>query len=332
MNEIQSDTQLIDNFGRTINYLRLSVTDRCNLRCVYCMAENMQFLPKAKLLSFEEITLICRAMSELGVRKIRLTGGEPLVRNDIVNLATHIAELDGIEELAITTNGARLKQLAKPLFQSGVDRLNISLDTLDSNEFTAITRTGKLSEVLDGISAAKDAGFRNIKLNAVILKGQNDEQVLKLLEFIIINQLDVSFIEEMPLGEIDSHDRENTFFSSAEVKQIIQSQHQLLPSTANTGGPSKYFSIPGHAGFISPLSSNFCSSCNRIRITAEGQLLLCLGNENPVDLRAVVRRSPGQHEVLKRILIDAIKLKPKSHNFGSDQHEHIVRFMNMTGG
>lgn len=332
---MQDDTQLIDSFGRKISYLRLSVTDRCNFRCVYCMAEDMQFLPKARLLCFEEIVQISQVMSELGVRKIRLTGGEPLVRNDIVTLAARIAELDGIHDLAITTNGARLKQLAKPLFQSGVGRLNISLDTLDSDGFTAITRTGKLKDVLDGISAAKDAGFSNIKLNSVVLKGQNDEQVLKLLDFVLLNELDISFIEEMPLGSIDSHNRESTFFSSNDVKQLIQTKHQLLPTTENTGGPSKYFAIPGHnskIGFISPLSDNFCSSCNRVRITAEGQLLLCLGNEAPVDLRKIVRRYPGQPEVLKQKLIEAIKQKPKSHHFGSTQHEQVVRFMNMTGG
>lgn len=333
--ESTCENQLVDTFGRKINYLRLSVTDRCNFRCVYCMAEDMKFLPKSRLLSFEEIVQICSAMSDLGVRKIRLTGGEPLVRNDIVDLTTKIAGLKGVRELVITTNGSRLRQLAKPLYGSGVKRLNISLDTLDPANFQVITRTGRLSDVLNGIQAAQDAGFQNIKLNAVILKGQNEDQIPELLNYALSEGLDISFIEEMPLGVIDSHKRENSFFSSEEVKQAIQETHQLIPSTTTTGGPSKYFTIPGfqsRIGFISPLSNNFCAACNRIRMTAEGQLLLCLGNEAPVDLKAIVRAFPNQAEMLKQKLLEAIKQKPKSHHFGSNQHEHIIRFMNMTGG
>ncbi len=326
---------LIDGCGREINYLRLSVTDRCNFRCVYCMAEKMQFLPKQRLLSFEEIVQVCAVMSQLGVKKIRLTGGEPLVRQDIVKLTQSLARLEGIETLAITTNGSRLQSLAKPLLQAGVKRLNISLDTLDAESFSRMTRTGKLNNVLAGICAAQDAGFEHIKLNAVVLKGQNEDQVCQLLDYVLDKLLDISFIEEMPLGSIDSHNRTDSFCSSRDVKALIERRHSLLPMTLTTGGPSKYFSIAGKSsriGFISPLSNNFCASCNRIRLTAEGQLLLCLGNEKPVDLKAVIRRHPGQTEVLKQTLLEAIKYKPRQHHFGSKSHEHIVRFMNMTGG
>ncbi|WP_417446385.1 GTP 3',8-cyclase MoaA [Kangiella sp.] len=332
---MSEQTKLIDPFGRQITYLRLSVTDRCNFRCVYCMAEDMTFLPKQRLLCYEELTQISQAFTELGVNKIRLTGGEPLVRHDIIKLTSSLGKLDGLNNLAITTNGSMLTKLAKPLYQSGVRSLNISLDTLDEEQFHSVTRTGTLSKVLDGIQAAKDAGFEKIKLNAVIMKGQNDQQIPALLDYVLDNELDISFIEEMPLGHISSHDRAKTFCSSEDVKAIIKEHYELLPSTLNTGGPSRYFSIQGHRsniGFISPHSNNFCGSCNRIRLTAEGQLLLCLGNEDSLDLRAIVRRYPNQTELLKERIIGAIKHKPKEHHFSNDGDVQILRFMNMTGG
>ena len=325
----------IDGCGREINYLRLSVTDRCNFRCVYCMAEDMQFLPKQRLLTFEEIVRICSVMSDLGVTKIRLTGGEPLVRHDIVNLATALSRLDGIKKLAITTNGSRLQQLAHPLYNAGVRYLNISLDTLDAGRFRSITRTGSLRSVLDGIKAAQFAGFEHIKLNAVIMRGQNDHEVPALLDFVLRHQLDISFIEEMLLGAISSHDRSESYCSSSEVKKIIQQSHDLVPSVLQTGGPSRYFSIPGYAsrvGFISPLSGNFCAGCNRVRLTAEGRLLLCLGNEQSVDLKALIRGNSDQPELLRETLIKAVRHKPARHHFDTGSSEHIVRFMSMTGG
>ena len=325
----------VDGFGREINYLRLSVTDRCNFRCTYCMAEDMQFLPKQRLLSFEEFVQIGRVMSDLGVSKIRLTGGEPLVRQDIVDLARELSHIDGVDKLAITTNGSRLDTLAKPLFEAGVHYLNISLDTLNADQFRRITRTGELDAVLAGIKSAQAAGFEHIKLNAVILKGQNDSEISDLLNFALDQTLDISFIEEMPLGQIDSHQRVDSFFSSDDVKETISQKHQLIPSMASTGGPSKYFTIPGYSsriGFISPLSNNFCASCNRVRLTAEGKLLLCLGNESAVDLKAIVRRYPGQASKLKEELLKAIKRKPEKHHFDPAAQDHIVRFMNMTGG
>lgn len=328
-------TQLVDPFGRQITYLRLSVTDRCNFRCVYCMAEDMTFLPKQRLLCYEELVQIGRVFTELGVNKIRLTGGEPLVRQDIIKLTSGLGQLDGLNNLAITTNGSMLTKLAQPLFDSGVRSLNISLDTLDDQQFHSVTRTGKLSKVLDGIKAAQDAGFTKIKLNAVIMKGQNDHQIPALLDYVLDNQLDISFIEEMPLGHISSHDRAKTFCSSDDVKAIIRQHYELIPSTLNTGGPSRYSTIKGfnsNIGFISPHSNNFCGSCNRIRLTAEGKLLLCLGNEDSLDLRAIVRRYPNQPEILKERIIEAIKLKPKEHHFNHDGDVQILRFMNMTGG
>lgn len=327
--------KLVDPFGREITYLRMSVTDRCNFRCVYCMAEDMTFLPKQKLLCYEELVQIGQVFSELGVNKIRLTGGEPLVRSDIINLTSGLARINGLDNLAITTNGSLLHKLARPLYRSGVRSLNISLDTLDEKQFSSVTRTGKLSKVLQGIEAAKSAGFEKIKINAVIMKGQNDYQVPELLDFILEHELDISFIEEMPLGNISSHDRAETFCSSDDVKEIIQQRFELIPSTVNTGGPSKYFTIAGSdskIGFISPHSNNFCGSCNRIRLTAEGRLLLCLGNEDSLDLRAIVRRYPNQPEVLKEQIIKAIKNKPKEHRFSNDGDVYILRFMNMTGG
>lgn len=332
---MDENNTLVDPFGRQITYLRMSVTDRCNFRCVYCMAEDMQFLPKQKLLCYEELIDISRALTEQGIKKIRLTGGEPLVRSDIIKLTKGLSELEGLEKLAITTNGACLDKLAKPLYNSGVRDLNISLDTLDPAQFKQVTRTGKLAKVLDGISAAQDAGFEHIKLNAVILKGQNDHQIPELIDFVLGNQLDISFIEEMPLGHISSHNRAETFFSSDEVREVIQQQHSLIANTLNTGGPSKYYNIPGYdnrIGFISPHSNNFCASCNRIRITAEGKLLLCLGNEDSLDLRDLVRRYPNQAGILKQKISQAILNKPKEHHFDTNGDTYILRFMNMTGG
>ncbi len=333
---LTSDNQtLIDPFGRRITYLRMSVTDRCNFRCTYCMAEKMTFLPKQRLLCYEELVQIGQVFTELGVNKIRLTGGEPLVRSDIVKLTSGLSALNGLNQLAITTNGALLDKLAKPLHDSGVHSLNISFDTLDVEQFEKITRTGKLQKVLNGISAAKDAGFESIKLNAVVLKGQNDQQIPRLIDFVLEQGLDISFIEEMPLGHISSHNRADTFCSSDEVRSIIEQNYQLVPSPTTTGGPSRYYRIPdakSKIGFISPHSNNFCGSCNRVRLTAEGRLLLCLGNEDSLDLREVIRRYPGEPEVLKEKIIDAIKLKPERHEFSRDGEVHILRFMNMTGG
>lgn len=331
---------LVDGFGREITYLRLSVTDRCDFRCVYCMAEDMQFLPRAEVLGLEELAAVAEAFVALGVKKIRLTGGEPLVRAGLVDLVERLAGLPGLEELTLTTNGARLAQFAAPLKAAGLDRINVSLDSLQPERFRELTRTGQLPDVLAGIAAAQAAGFHaagggRLKLNTVILRGRNDDEVLDLVHFARREGLDLAFIEEMPLGAIDEHDRARSFVSSAELLAHIQRGFPLLPSVENSGGPARYYRMadsPIRIGVISPHSHNFCSSCNRVRVTASGRLLLCLGNEHSADLRAVLRTHPGDSERLCTAILAALPLKPDRHHFNLDEAPQIVRFMNMTGG
>ena len=331
---VSPQATLIDPFGRSINYLRLSVTDRCNLRCTYCMAEEMTFLPKQQILSLEELRDAATAFVELGVRKIRLTGGEPLIRRDILKLVSSLAALPGLDELTMTTNGVLLPTMAQPLKEAGIARLNISIDSLKADRFKQLTRVGELDQVLQGVRAAKAAGFAKIKLNAVILAGFNDDEVLDLTRFAVDNGLDISFIEEMPLGEISSHRRRDTQITSWHIREQLAAEYQLLDSTETTGGPSRYVQVANSdskIGFISPISNNFCDSCNRVRMTAEGRLLLCLGNEHSLDLRDILRTWPGDSERLKRHIIQAIGDKPERHYFDPEQVD-IVRFMNMTGG
>ena len=327
--------QLIDPFGRHITYVRLSVTDRCDFRCVYCMDEEMTFLPRQQVLSLEEIHQVARALTEMGVTKIRLTGGEPLVRKEVLSLFERMGSLPGLNDFCVTTNGSQLVRYAQALRAAGVNRINISLDTLHAPLFKELTRTGRLEQVLEGIEAARTAGFERIKLNAVILKGRNDHEVIDLVNFARERGLDISFIEEMPLGQISEHDREATYCSSDDVRAMIQQVYPLMPSSLTTGGPSRYWKMADSGtkiGFISPHSHNFCGECNRIRITVEGKLLLCLGNENAVDLKAVMRRYPGDLERLKHTIREAITHKPEKHHFTTDGSVQIVRFMNTTGG
>ncbi|WP_280553051.1 GTP 3',8-cyclase MoaA [Halomonas sp. 25-S5] len=327
--------ELIDDFGRRVRYVRISVTDRCDFRCVYCMSEEMTFLPRAQVLTLEELAMVARAFTEMGVEKVRLTGGEPLVRRDIDRLVGDIGALPGLKDFAMTTNGASLPKFAARLREGGLKRLNISLDSLDPERFRHLTRTGDLHKVIDGIRAARDAGFERIKLNAVILKGRNDDEVLDLVDFARDEGLDISFIEEMPLGDVSDHSRAETFCSSDEVQARIEARHELIPTTESTLGPSRYFMMPdsdSRVGFISPHSHNFCDTCNRVRVTVEGRLLLCLGNEHSVDLRAVLRRYPGDIEALKQAIVRAMPLKPERHHFTTDGDVQVVRFMNMTGG
>jgi len=326
---------LVDRFGRTVDYLRISITDRCDFRCVYCMSEEMTFLPRAQILTLEEIEFIARAFAELGVKKIRITGGEPLVRRGALNLFQQLGEIDSLNELVLTSNGSKLNEMASPLKQAGVKRINISLDTLDEKKFKEITRTGDLNTVLQGIKAASQAGFERIKLNAVILKNRNHLEVVNLVQFAIDNGCDISFIEEMPLGVIESHDRAEVYYSSDEIKSDLEKVFKLDAVSDNTGGPSVYHQVDGtntRVGFISPHSSNFCSTCNRVRLTAEGQLLLCLGNEHSVDLKRVVRANPGNMAKLKRAIIDAMKIKPEKHEFDLEEQPIILRHMSATGG
>lgn len=328
--------QLVDKFNRVVDYVRISVTDRCDFRCVYCMAEDMVFAPRSEILSLEEITLIAQAFVELGVSNIRLTGGEPLVRKGITQLVENIAALPGLKQLNMTSNGSQLPHLATPLKQAGLSRLNISLDSLKPDRFKQLTRTGDLQTVLDGIMQAKSAGFTDIKINCVVLKGRNDDEILDLIAFIRQHQLGISFIEEMPLGHIDEHDRALTFMSSADIRDIITQQYELESCDEHTGGPSRYWQFAdGHTsriGFISPHSHNFCGSCNRVRVTAQGRLLLCLGNEHSIDLKSVVRKYPGELEPVKQAIREGMDLKPERHHFDLAQDVQILRFMSNTGG
>ena len=322
---------LIDPFARQIRYVRLSVTDRCDFRCVYCMAENMTFLPRDRLLTLEEIARLGRVFASLGVQTFRLTGGEPLVRR---NLAWLVEQLSQHSEVVMTSNGARLSQFAAPLKNAGLSRINISLDSLDPVQFRQITRTGDLVDVLRGIDAAQQVGF-NIKLNMVVMKGRNDAQILPIVAFAAQRGLDVSFIEEMPLGQITEHSRLLSFMPSAEIEQLIRQHYGLEATDYQTQGPSRYLQLQGsrtRIGFISPHSHNFCADCNRVRVTSEGRLLLCLGNEQGVDLLPLLRDQASDAEITAKIQT-ALHQKPERHQFDlSETEPQIVRFMNMTGG
>ena len=326
---------LIDNFGRTVDYLRISVTDRCDFRCVYCMDERMQFMPRARLLTLEELATISQAFIELGVKKIRITGGEPLIRKNIIKLFRNIGQMECLGELVLTTNGSQLTKLAHELKDAGVKRINISLDSLDPDKFRRITRVGDLGTVIQGIQAALDAGFDKIKLNTVILKNRNDDEIIDLVKFAIDHCIDISFIEEMPLGVIGDHDRAEVYYSSDQIRDDLEKNFTLLPTTETTGGPSKYFKVADtttRVGFISPHSHNFCEQCNRVRLTCEGRLLLCLGQEHAVDLRHVIRSHPGNMDKLKDAIRDSMKIKPKGHDFNLEAKPIILRHMSVTGG
>jgi cyclic pyranopterin phosphate synthase len=330
-------TSLIDKFNRRVDYVRLSVTDRCDFRCVYCMAEEMTFAPKSDVLTLEELFQVGRAFTELGVKKIRLTGGEPLIRNDVMSLVERLGQLSKLEELVITSNGSQLQRLAPALKAAGVKRLNISLDTLQPRKFRNLTRHGNLEQVIAGIDAAQAAGFEGTKINAVVLKGRNEDEVLDLVDFVRQRHIDLSFIEEMPLGLIDEHDRALSFCSSDDLRTKIESRYPLtsLGDPSGAAGPSRFFSMsdsPSKIGFISPHSNNFCHLCNRVRVTAEGRLLLCLGNEHSVDLRAVLRQQNYTLDLLKQTIVAAMEIKPEKHHFDHSSPVEILRFMNTTGG
>ncbi len=329
------NSQLVDPFGRRITYLRLSVTDRCDFRCTYCMSEDMVFAPREQILSLEELYAVADAFIGLGVKRIRITGGEPLVRKNLLSLLTRLGERPELEDLAITSNGSQLVELAPQLRAAGVKRLNISLDSLRRERFAALTRRDKLDQVLAGIDAARAAGFARIKLNSVVQKGRNDDEVLDLVEYAMDRDLDISFIEEMPLGSISSHQREQTFCSSDEVRQRIEQRHPLMRSGTVTGGPSRYWQVVGsdtRVGFISPHSHNFCGDCNRVRVTAEGKLVLCLGHDGALDLKRLMRAHPGDSSRLREALQQALQLKPERHHFDAREQVQVVRFMSMTGG
>ena len=326
---------LVDGLGRSIDYLRLSVTDRCDFRCVYCMAKTMTFLPRQQVLSLEELERLAALFVGQGVRKIRLTGGEPLIRPGIVGLCRNIAALPGLRELVMTSNGSQLARLARPLVEAGVKRMNISLDSLDPERFRVITRNGDLRQVLDGIDAASGAGFERVKLNCVVMKGRNFDEVPGLVRYAIERGIDISFIEEMPLGDV-GRSRGETFCASDEVRAVIARESELLDSAETSGGPARYVRLVRHPrtriGFISPNSHNFCGSCNRVRVTVEGRLLLCLGQEDSVDLRGLLRASPLDDGPVVEALVGALKGKPLRHEFTGAGEVQVVRFMSVSGG
>ena len=326
---------LIDQFGRTVNYIRLSITDRCDFRCVYCMSENMTFLPRNEVLSLEESARLVKIFVNLGVSKVRITGGEPLVRKNALWLFETIGKYGGLSELVLTTNGSQLEKQAQALKNAGVKRINISLDSLNAERFKKITRIGDLNQVLRGIQAAKNVGFDNIKLNTVLMRGINDDETSALVQFAIDQKIDISFIEEMPLGEVD-HTRASTFCSNIETLQLLKSEYPLIASTHNSGGPARYYNIEKtqtKIGFISPHSHNFCESCNRVRITCKGELYLCLGQEDQIDLMPLLRNNPHDDKPIIEAILNSMKIKPKGHDFDLRRAEPaVIRFMSHTGG
>ena len=330
---------MIDPFGRHISYLRVSVTDRCDFRCVYCMAEEMTFLPRRELLTLEELDRVCSAFVRLGVRKLRLTGGEPLVRRDIMTLFRALGRhLDGgaLDELTLTTNGSQLARHAEELRQCGVRRVNVSLDTLDSTKFTEITRRGRLEQVLAGLDAAKRVGL-NVKINTVALRGINEDELDDLVAWCGDRGFDLVLIEVMPMGDIGGENRLEQYLPLSLVRARLQRRWTLDDSDYRTGGPARYTTVRetgGRLGFITPLTHNFCESCNRVRLTCTGTLFMCLGQEDAADLRAPLRQSESD-EPLERAIREAIDRKPKGHDFVIDrrhQRPAIARHMSVTGG
>lgn len=332
----QGKSRLIDRYGRKIDYVRISVTDRCDLRCQYCMSEKMQFVPRSQLLTLEELQFIATTFVGLGVNKIRITGGEPLVRRNVMSLFEALGKLDGLNDLTLTTNGTQLTKYAPRLKNAGVTRINISLDTLNPDLFSSITRVGDINRTLAGVDSAIQNNFGRVKINSVILKNRNHHEVVDLLRFAIARDIDISYIENMPLGITGEHNHKDSYFSSNEILSVLQQEYELIPTTEQTAGPARYFRLPDHpdtrVGFISPHSHNFCDTCNRVRLTAEGRLLLCLGQEHSLDLRQVVRSNPADTDVLEEAIIRSMDIKPKGHEFDIQSNEVLLRHMNMTGG
>jgi len=330
---------MIDPFGRHISYLRVSVTDRCDFRCVYCMAEDMTFLPKAEILTLEELDRLCGAFVRLGVKKLRLTGGEPLVRKNIMflfrALSRHL-ESGALQELTLTTNGSQLAKYARELRDCGVKRVNVSVDTLDPQKFTAITRWGKLDKVREGLAAAKDAGL-GIKINAVALKGVNEDEIDDLIAWCGREGFDLTLIEVMPMGDIGGETRLDQYLPLSLVRARLAQKWTLDEIDYRTGGPARYVRVRetgGRLGFITPLTHNFCESCNRVRLTCTGTLYMCLGQDDAADLRAPLRASESD-ELLEAAMHEAISRKPKGHDFIIDRRHTqpaVARHMSVTGG
>ncbi len=328
---------MIDPFGRGITYLRVSVTDRCDLRCVYCMAEEMTFLPRKDVLSLEELDRLCSAFIRQGVRKLRITGGEPLVRRDVMKLFRSLGNRLGtdLDELTLTTNGTQLSKYARDLAAAGVKRINVSLDTLDPARFTRITRWGKLDQVLGGIDAAQAAGL-HVKINAVALKGENEDEIGDMLAWCGANGHDLCLIETMPMGDIGG-DRTDQYLPLSIVRSRLRQRFTLTETSFKTGGPARYFDVAEtgtRIGFITPMTHNFCESCNRVRLTCTGTLYMCLGQDDAADLRAVMRDGATDDQ-LDGAIVEAIKRKPKGHDFIIDRRDNtpsVGRHMSLTGG
>lgn len=329
---------MIDPFGRDISYLRVSVTDRCDFRCVYCMSEDMTFLPKKELLSLEELERLCGVFIKLGVKKLRMTGGEPLVRKNVMslfrNLGQHLKTGD-LEELTVTTNGSQLSKYAHELYDCGVRRINVSLDTIDPVKFTAITRWGKFDQVMEGLQAAKQAGLQ-VKINSVALKGVNDQEIPTLISWCADEGFDLTFIEVMPMGDIGNEDRADQYLPLTMVRKKIAETWTINEIGYKTGGPARYFQLAEtgqRIGFITPLTHNFCESCNRVRLTCTGMLYMCLGQDDSADLRSILRASESD-EAVKAAIEEAITRKPKGHDFiiSRDSGPAVSRHMSVTGG
>jgi cyclic pyranopterin phosphate synthase len=330
---------MIDPFGRHISYLRVSVTDRCDFRCVYCMAEDMTFLPKAEVLSLEELERLCSAFVRRGVKKLRLTGGEPLVRKNVMSLFRGLGrhlETGALEELTLTTNGSQLAKYAKELAAIGVKRVNVSMDTLDKEKFRELTRWGDLDQVMRGLDAAQEAGLR-IKINAVALRGVNDMEFDELIRWSHGRGMDLVLIEVMPMGELSGNARLDQYLPLSLVRADLGKRFNLIETDYRTGGPARYFTVGetgGRLGFITPLTHNFCESCNRVRLTCTGTLYMCLGQDDAADLRAPLRASEND-ELLDQAITEAIKRKPKGHDFIIDRRHAapaVRRHMSVTGG
>jgi len=331
--------QLIDPFARKISYLRVSVTDRCDFRCVYCMSENMSFLPKAELLTLEELDRLCSTFVRMGVNKLRITGGEPLVRRDIMGffraMKRHL-DSGALQELTLTTNGSQLGKYAAELVACGVKRVNVSLDTLDPDKFAAVTRWGRLPQVLEGIKTAKAAGLK-IKINTVALKAVNQAELITLTEWCAEEGHDLTFIEVMPMGDMGELDRVDQYWPLTDLRAQLTQSYRLKDLPERTGGPARYVELletGQKIGFITPLSHNFCESCNRVRLTCLGELYMCLGQEDMADLRAPLRASPEDKQ-LEAAIRDAIAHKPKGHDFDYSRQEtsgRVSRHMSHTGG
>ena len=328
---------LIDPFKRKISYVRVSVTDRCDFRCTYCMSEDMEFLPKKDVLSLEELDRLCNTFIDLGVKKLRITGGEPLVRKNIMQLFSNLGKKlgQGLEELTLTTNGSQLDRYAKDLFENGVRRINVSLDSLEKNKFKKITRIGDLDKVINGIMVAKKAGLK-IKINAVALKGINDNEILNLVNWCGENKFSLTFIEVMPMGEIGEK-RADQYMPLTEVKSLIQTKYSLTEDSLRTGGPARYVhchETDQKIGFITPHTHNFCELCNRVRITCTGEMYMCLGQQDKADLKTPLRKSEN-NQALKDVIHEAISRKPKGHDFiinRKKEEKFVPRHMNVTGG